>query len=201
MGGPGGQFFETTFNSKNQMCNFPVTLVKYEGQIPAKGKEKEKDVPAATYMVFEPQIKWNKKWLTHTHTEPEKRKGTLVASMPDSYTNTEYFNCLPHVVIKSDQYREMYVQANKNDFNSLTISMLKEEFTVFKGNCEVTDQVDYNEHCNKMHGVKPKDLRQEQNIKVDPKTPFKLESAMNIEQLGNNDHWAILNNWFPKAVA
>ena len=52
-----------------------------------------------------------------------------------------------------------------------------------------------------MHGVKPKDLRQEQNIKVDPKIPFKLESAMNIEQLGNNDHWAILNNWFTRAVA
>ena len=86
-------------------------------------------------------------------------------------------------------------------FQHLTDSMLTEEYTVFKCNWKVTDQVDYNEHCQKMHGVKPMDLRQEQNIKVDSRTPFKLESAMNIEQLGNNDHWAILNNWFTKGVA
>ena len=31
----GNHFFETTFNVKNQMCNFPVTLVTYEGKVPA----------------------------------------------------------------------------------------------------------------------------------------------------------------------
>ena len=57
----GSQSFETTFNVKNVMCNFPVTLVTYEGKVPASGSEPEKAVPALTYMVFEPQIEWNKK--------------------------------------------------------------------------------------------------------------------------------------------
>ena len=54
--------------------------------------------------------------------------------------------------------------------------------------------------AKKMHGATPKELRMETNICVDPKIPFKLEDAMNIEQLGNGDHWAILNNWFNKSV-
>ena len=29
-----GQFFETEFQSKIKMCNFPVSLVTYEGKIP-----------------------------------------------------------------------------------------------------------------------------------------------------------------------
>ena len=52
----GNQSFETTFNVKNLMCNFPVTLVTYEGKVPAKGSEPEKAVPALTYTVFEPLI-------------------------------------------------------------------------------------------------------------------------------------------------
>ena len=100
----------------------------------------------------------------------------------------------------SVQYRKMYVDSNKNTFKKLTTEDLKEEFTVFKCNWEVADQVDYNEHCRKMHGVIPQDLRMETNISVDPKIPFKLDNAMTIEQLGNGDHWAILNSWFNKAV-
>ena len=84
----GNQSFKTTFNVKNVMCNFQVTLVTYEGKIPAKGSEPEKTVPALTYMVFEPQIEWNKKWLTFNFVKPEKREGTKVATMPDTYTNT-----------------------------------------------------------------------------------------------------------------
>ena len=91
----GSQSFETTFNVKDQMCNFPVTLVTYEGKVPATGSEPEKAVPALTYMVFDPQIEWNKKWLTYNHSEPEKQRGVKVASMTDSYTNTEYYYCLP----------------------------------------------------------------------------------------------------------
>ena len=33
----GSQSFETVFNVKNTMCNFPVTLVTYEGKIKKKG--------------------------------------------------------------------------------------------------------------------------------------------------------------------
>ena len=120
--------------------------------------------------------------------------------MPDTYTNTEYYYCLPKTVARSMQYRKMYVDSNKATFKKLSTEDLKEEFTVFKCNWEVVDQVDYNEHCRKMHGVIPGDLRMETNISVDPKIPFKLDNAMTIEQLGNRDHWAILNNWFNKAV-
>ena len=122
-----GQFFETTFNHKNQMCNFPVTLVKYEGVVPASGSETEKLVPALTYMVFEPQIEWNKKWLTYNFSEPEKRRGVKVASMPESYTNTEYEYCLPKIVAQSNQYREMYVEKNKGNINQLTSKEHKRE--------------------------------------------------------------------------
>ena len=51
----GGQFFETTFNKKAQMCNFPVTLVKYEVKIPKLGDKEPQDVPEDTYMFFEDQ--------------------------------------------------------------------------------------------------------------------------------------------------
>ena len=124
----GGQFFETIFNSKNQMCNFPVTMVKYEGKIPKLGTEGPKAVPEDTYMIFEPQAVWNKKWLTHNHTEPEKRRGTE-ASMPDSYTNTEYYACLPNVVLKSTKYREMYIQKHINNFNNLQLACLKKNIS------------------------------------------------------------------------
>ena len=51
-----------------------------------------------------------------------------------------------------------------------------------------------------MHGLTPKELRMEQNICVDPKIPFKLDNAMNIEELGTEDHWAILGLWSAKAI-
>ena len=48
-----GQFFETEFKS-GMMCNFPVSLVTYEGKIPKSKGVAEQDVPASTYMVLEP---------------------------------------------------------------------------------------------------------------------------------------------------
>ena len=88
----------------------------------------------------------------YNHSEPEKQRGVKVASMPDSYTNTEYYYCLPKIVARSNQYREMYVETNKGTFSRLTTNDLKEEFTIFKCNWEVADQVDYNEHCKKCMG-------------------------------------------------
>ena len=92
------------------------------------------------------------------------------------------------------------METNKATYKNLTSDDLKEKFTVFKCNSEVGDQCDYNEHCRKMHGIIPGDLRMETNISVDPKIPFKLNNAMTIVQLGNGDHWPILNNWYNKAV-
>ena len=118
----GGQFFETTFNKKAQMCNFPVTLVEYEGKIPKLGDKEPQDVPEDTYMFFEDQAEWNKKYLTHNYTEPDKKRGTIVASNADSYTNTVYFTCLPNVVLKSTKYRDMYLQKHSNNYPDLNAS-------------------------------------------------------------------------------
>ena len=94
--------------------------------------------------------------------------------MPDSYTNTEYYSCLPNVVLKSTKYREMYVQKHINFFANLKASVLVEEYYVFKCNWEVTDQVDYNEHCQRMHGVKPLQLKQEQKLERERAKDIKL---------------------------
>ena len=120
--------------------------------------------------------------------------------MPDTYTNTEYYYSLPKSVARSVQYRNIYVDTNKATYKNLTSDDLKEHFTVFKCNWQVADQCDYNERCKKMHGIIPGELRMETNISVDPKIPFKLNNAMTIVQLGNGDHWAILNSWYNKAV-
>ena len=66
------------------MCNFPVTMVKYEGKIPKLGTEEPKEVPEDTYMFFEDQAIWNKKWLTHNYTEPEQRRGTVVTQIQNT---------------------------------------------------------------------------------------------------------------------
>ena len=47
----GGHTFETVFQ-KVQMCNFPITMVKYKGQIPKIGTAAAHSVPEATYMFF-----------------------------------------------------------------------------------------------------------------------------------------------------
>ena len=51
-----GQFFETEFQSKTKMCNFPVSLVTYVGKVPKSNGNPEQDVPSSTYMAFEPQF-------------------------------------------------------------------------------------------------------------------------------------------------
>ena len=79
----GVQCFETEFQSKIKMCNFPVSLVTYEGKIPRSNGSPEQDVPPLTYMVFEPQFEWNRRWLTYNFEKPEKKEGTKIASMPD----------------------------------------------------------------------------------------------------------------------
>ena len=71
---------------------------------------------------------------------------------------------------------------------------------MFKCNAEIDDQSDYNEHCKRLHGVIPTGLTREENLIVDATKPFKLDDAMNIEELGTEDHWAILGIWSAKAV-
>ena len=95
----------------------------------------------------------------------------------------------------------MYLQKHANNYPDINADRVSEEFYVFKCNGEVVDQIDYNEHGGRLHGVRPLELKQEQNIKVDSKIPFKLDSAMDIEQVGPDDHYSILGTWFTKGVA
>ena len=93
----GDHGFEIQFE-KGEMCNFPITLVRYWGEIPASADsssdsssdtsseasisfESSSDsspdpskVPEETYMFFEPQWELNKKYLTHSFVNPEKKK-------------------------------------------------------------------------------------------------------------------------------
>ena len=158
-------------------------------------------VPEETYMFFEPQWEWNKKYLTHSFVKSEKKKGVVIASQPDSYSVTDYFYKNTKTVMKCSSYKDMYVQKHKNSYPEINANYVLKEFFAFKCNAAVTDQIDYNEHCKLIHGVKPMQLTQEVVIAVDSKIPFKLDNAMNIEELGTDDHWAILRTWFTKAVA
>ena len=137
------------------MCNFPITMVKYKGQFPAVGTGAAHSVPEATYMFFEDQWKWNKKYLTHNFTNPEKRRGTIVASNPDSYSVTNYYACIPESVMKSSVYKEMYMQKYKTSHPEINAARVREEFYAFKCNAEVTDQIDYNEHLSLIHISEP----------------------------------------------
>ena len=69
-----GQFFETEFKS-GMKCNFPVSLVTYEGKIPKSKGTAEQDVPASTYMALEPQFEWNRRWLTYTLKSQKSKEG------------------------------------------------------------------------------------------------------------------------------
>ena len=196
-----GQFFETEFQTKTKMCNFPVSLVTYVGKIPKSGSNPEQDVPPSTYMVLEPQFEWNRRWLSYTYEKPEKKEGVRIASEPDTYTNTEYYYCLAKPVARSKTYRNMYVETKKATYATLTADDVTEEFHVLKCNWAVADQVDYNDHCKVMHGIVPAKMRAEANISVNHSLPFKLNSAMTILNLGTGDHSAILQDWYTKAVA
>ena len=196
-----GQFFETEFQSKTKMCNFPVSLVTYVGKVPKSNGNPEQDVPASTYMALDPQFEWNRRWLSYTFEKPEKKEGVKIASEPDRYTNTEYYYCLAKPVARSKIYRNMYVETKKATFPGLTVDDVTEEFHVLKCNWAVADQVDYNDHCKVMHGIVPGKMRAETNISVNHSLPFKLNSAMTILNLGTGDHSAILQDWYTKSVA
>ena len=152
------------------------------------------------YMFFEDQAKWNRKYLTHTYSDKEKQQGFIIVSDPQTYSVSNNYQCLPNSVLKSTRYKDAYMQKYAANYSELDAEGGKEEYYVFLCNVEITNQVDYNEHCSRLHGVTPKQLTQEQNIRVDSKIPFKLESALDIEHVGLEDHDNILGTWFYKGV-
>ena len=52
-----------------------------------------------------------------------------------------------------------------------------------------------------LHGIRTDELRAQQSVKVDPKLVFKLDPALNIENLGTEEHKSILHAWYTKSVA
>ena len=74
--------------------------------------------------------------------------------------------------------------------------MIVEDYYVLLCNDTILQQVDYDEHCFKLHGVRPTELNKEQDIRVDKNKPFTLEHAMNIDSLGPDDQDNILGNWY-----
>ena len=71
---------------------------------------------------------------------------------------------------------------------------------MFKCNEVIEDQSDYNEHCQRLHGVIPTGLTREENLTVDATKPFKLDDAQDIEDLGTEEHWSILGLWSARAI-
>ena len=86
-------------------------------------------------------------------------------------------------------------------YPTLTLDLVNNAYSVLKCNLPVDDQDDIDEHCEHIHGVAPASLNKELTIKVDAKIPFKLEPALNIENVGTDKHNSILNGWYTKGVA
>ena len=122
--------FELTHPKKDVVCRFPITMVKYKGRIPKIGTVDAHDVPEETYMFFEDQAQWNKKYLTHAYSEKEKQRGYIVASDPQTYSVSTYYECLPNSVLKSTRYKDMYLQKYANNYSDLTEEGISEEFYV-----------------------------------------------------------------------
>ena len=151
-------------------------------------------------MFFEEQAEWNKKYLTYNMSEKDKQRGYMVPSLPHTYSVSNYYECFPNEVLKSTRYKEAYLKHYEATETTLTSDMISEDYYIFLCNEEILNQVDYDEHCSRLHGVCPAELTKEQNIRVDSKLPFTLESAMDIESVGPDDHDNILGNWYFKGV-
>ena len=92
-------------------------------------------------------------------TEPEKQRGTVVASNPLIYSVPNYYECISRSVLESTKYREMYLQKHANNYPDLNDDRIREEFYVLKCNAKVVEEVDYNDHCTRMHGITAPSLR------------------------------------------
>ena len=134
-------------------------MVKYKGRIPKIGEIDAHDVPEDTYMFFEDQTSWSQKYLTHGWSEEVKMRGIIVASNPLIYSELKYYECTSRSVLGSTQYKAMYLQKHANNHPDLNDNRIREEFYVLKCNAEVIEQVDYNEHCNRLHGIKASSLK------------------------------------------
>ena len=64
------------------------------------------------------------------------------------------------------------------------MDMITDTFSALKCNVEITNQDEYNEHCRAIHGIIPAHLKRQHSIKVDSKVVFKLDPALNIENVG-----------------
>ena len=157
-----GHMFETKFQGSGVKCNFPITIVRYKGRIPASGDKVAKNIPEDTYVFIEEQAIWSQKYLTHNWSDEVKARGFIVASNPLSYKEQKYFECIPRTVLSSQTHRSAYLAKHKVANKGFTDNMITEEFYVFKCDAEVVEQVDYNEHCTQLHGVQPNELRIQQ---------------------------------------
>ena len=65
--------------------------------------------------------------------------------------------------------------------------MIVEDYYVLMCNDTITQQVDFDEHCFRMHGICPTELNEEQDIRMDKNKPFTLEPAMDLDSVGTDD--------------
>ena len=78
--------------------------------------------------------------------------------------------------------------------------MVNKFYSVLKCNIPAEEQDEFNEHCRMVHGIIPGHLKRQQTIKIDSKLPVKLETALDIENVGPDQHDGILHGWFTKGT-
>ena len=65
-------------------------MVTLTGVIPKVLDKEAHDTKAETFMFFEEQTEWNKKYLTYTLSDKEKHKGYMIPSATHTYSITNY---------------------------------------------------------------------------------------------------------------
>ena len=117
------------------------------------------------------------------------------------YSVSDYFKHIPTNIFNDTSFQTVYFNKHTSAHPNLTLNNVESSYEVLKCNLEVEDQDEYNVHCRFVHGLIASDLRKEQTIKIDAKATFKLDPALNAENVGADLHRNILNGWFTKGVA
>ena len=113
---------------QEDVCRFPVMLVTLQGRIPANGQVAAVNMPAETFMFFEEQFEWNKKYLTYNLSKKEKQEGYQVPSMTHTYPVPQYYKGFPSAVIASRIYREDYLTRHQATNAALEEDMITENY-------------------------------------------------------------------------
>ena len=93
-----------------------------------------------------------------------------------------------------------FLNKHKVQYATFTMDMITDTFIALKCNIEITNQDEYNEYFRSIHGIIAAHLKRQHSIKVDSKVVFKLDPALNIENVGPDEQNNILHGWYTRSV-